>query len=150
MSESTESQGNRRFRVVCPACEWRADATHPKSLVAEAEAERHDERVHDGEEIADVEAVTVITDGGPETTTESIEQPVTATKALFDAVERLDEDDGAPLGEVIEKVAQEFGAHTACDVLMHRLSQGDMYSPSRTSLRLLRDYDDLVVGGEDR
>lgn len=65
MSRS-EAGSDRRFRVFCPACDWHADATHPNSLVASAEAERHDDRNHDGEETADVEAVNVVTDGGRE------------------------------------------------------------------------------------
>jgi len=55
---------DRRFRVVCEACDWQADATHPNSLVADAEADRHNERVHDGTDEADVEAVLPVTDGG--------------------------------------------------------------------------------------
>ncbi|WP_336001469.1 hypothetical protein [Halorientalis halophila] len=67
-SESAE----RRFRVFCDACNYHDQQHYPNSLVARAQAKRHDERVHDGTETADVEAVTnpdnpeIVTDGGQE------------------------------------------------------------------------------------
>ena len=63
---SRSGDADRRFRVVCETCDWHGHATYPNALVTKAEAERHDERVHDGEEHADVEMVRVSTDGSGE------------------------------------------------------------------------------------
>lgn len=65
---SDAENADRRFRVFCDVCDWHADASHPNTLVASAEAARHDDRNHDGDETADVEAVNVVLDGGEDET----------------------------------------------------------------------------------
>ena len=49
---------DQRYRISCPGCDWEGDATYSNALVAGAEADRHDERAHGGEETAFVETVT--------------------------------------------------------------------------------------------
>jgi len=61
--EVTPWTTDRRYRVVCDECDFESK-TYPNRLVTEAEAERHDDRRHDGEETADVEMLRVASDGG--------------------------------------------------------------------------------------
>lgn len=60
---SQEATARARFRVTCPEC-GPLGGTYPNRLVTGAQAERHDERVHDGAETASVEPAQVATDGG--------------------------------------------------------------------------------------
>ena len=55
---------DRRYRVVCDACDFESRGNYGNRLVAGAEADRHDERAHGGEQSAEVETMQVAGDGG--------------------------------------------------------------------------------------
>lgn len=105
----------------------RVASTHDKSLLVPPEqqtARGRPSATEDGQDVA--------TDGGL-----IVGDDVDVETVLLDTIHELDDETGAPIGEVIETVLEETGGRlgAVCDALQYAYGHGLVYRPEETTLR---------------